>query len=65
MPPLLALLMLVFIGFVFLASSARHCANVLSGSRAAAAVTADPLAARFRKSLLVLILVTRSGLESN
>jgi hypothetical protein len=56
---------LVFVVFVLLASFAWLSADALSGRRAAAAVIADALTARFRKSLLVLILVTRGGPESN
>jgi hypothetical protein len=51
--------------FVLLPSFARRSADALPGKRAVAAVIADPWTARFRKSLLVLILVTRGDLESN
>src|ERR1700738_1203499 len=37
------------------------CADALTGRRTEAAVIADPLTARLRKSLLVLILVTRAN----
>ena len=42
---------------LLLPSSAWRCPDVLVASRAAAAVIADPSTARFRKYLLVLILV--------
>src|SRR5580704_16890838 len=39
------------------------CADALPGRRAAAAAMANPLTARLRKSLLVLILVTRANID--
>src|SRR6267143_5870061 len=56
---LLPLLVLFSMLFMLLPSLVLPCADALPGRRAAAAVMADPLTARLRKSLLVLILVTR------
>src|SRR6267142_2938045 len=47
--------------FMLLPSLVLPCANALPGSRDAAAVIADPLTARFRKSLLLRIVGIHSA----